>query len=57
MLWKMWAENLFRALFDFQRIFGKKEFEEVCVLMRTNIDSVANTYLLNVACFKKFIFH
>ena len=29
---------------DFQRIFYRKEFEEVCVLIWTNFDIVAKTY-------------
>ena len=41
--------------FNFQRIFCKKEPEEVCVLIWTNFDSFANTYLI-VAYFKNFIF-
>ena len=34
----------------------KKKSEEVSVLIWTNCDSFANTYLMYVACFKKFNF-
>ena len=43
--------------FNFQRILSNKESEEVCVLILTNFDSFANTYLIQVAFFKSFIFN
>ena len=33
-------------LFNFQRIFFKKEYQEVCVLILTSFDSFANIYLI-----------
>ena len=32
------------------------ESEQVCMLIWTNFDSFAITYLIKVACFKNFIF-
>ena len=52
----MSPENNFQALFNFQRIFCKKESEEVSALISTNFASFAYKYLIKVACFKKFIF-
>ena len=43
---KMWPGNLFQTLFNFQGILCKKESEEVSVLIWTNFDSFANTYLI-----------
>ena len=42
----MRPENYFQALFNFQRILCKKESEEICVLICTNLDSLANSYLM-----------
>ena len=42
----MWPRNKFQALFNFQRIPCKKDSEEVCVLIWTNFDSFAHTYLI-----------
>ena len=39
------AGEWFQTLFNFQRILRKKEYEKVCVLIWTNFDSFANTYL------------
>ena len=38
--------NLFQALFNFQGIPCKKESEEVIVLIWTNFDKFAITYLI-----------
>ena len=35
---------------------SKKQSQEVCVLIWTNFDSFANTYLILLTCFKSFIF-
>ena len=43
----MWPGNLFRVLFNFQRILCKKEPEVVSMLISTNFDSFAITYLKN----------
>ena len=40
------AWKLVLAFFNFQRILCKLEPEEVCVLIWTNFDSFANTYLI-----------
>ena len=40
------AWKLVWAIFNFQGILCKKEAEEVCVLIWTNFDSFANTYLI-----------
>ena len=48
--------KLIQALFDFPRIFCKKESEEVGMLILTNFDSFAITYLIWAGCFKSFIF-
>ena len=45
-LWEMWSGNWFQALFNFQNIICKKESEEVRMLIWTNFDSVAITYLI-----------
>ena len=50
------CEYIFRPFFNFHGIICKKESEEVNVLIWTNFDSFANTYLMYVACFKNFIF-
>ena len=56
MTWK-----LVPALFNFQRIFCKRESEEASMLIRTNFDSfaitylIAVTYLIQVDYFKNFI--
>ena len=42
----MRPENYFQALFNFQRILCKKESEEICVLISTNLDSLVNSYLM-----------
>ena len=55
-LWKMWAGNQFQALFIVQRILCKKEPEEANMRIQTNFDSFAITYLIQVDCFKNFIF-
>ena len=39
-LWKIWA------LFYFQKVLCKKEFEEVCMLILTNFDTFGITYLI-----------
>ena len=52
----MWPENKFQAPVNFQRILCKKESEEVCMPIWTNVDSFAITYLIYVARFKNFIF-
>ena len=39
--WKMWPENKFQALFNFQKILCKKKSEEVCMLIWTNLNSFA----------------
>ena len=38
--------NKFQTFFNFQRILCKKESEEVSVLILTNFDSFAITYLM-----------
>ena len=43
-------------LCSFQGMLCKKEPEEVSLLIWTNFDSFTNTYLIQVACFKTFIF-
>ena len=53
---KMWPGNKFQVLFNFQRILCKKDSVEVSMLIWTNSDSFAMTYLIWVACFKNFIF-
>ena len=40
------AWKLVPVPFNFQRILCKKESEKVCVLIWTNFDSFANTYLI-----------
>ena len=52
----MWPGHQLQALFNFQRILCKKESEEACKLIWTNFDSFAVTYLMQIACFKNFIF-
>ena len=42
------------VLFNFQRIFCKKESEEVCRPIWTSFDSFTITY--QAACFRNFIF-
>ena len=39
-------ETSSKTLFNFQKILCKKESEELCVLIWTNFDSFANTYLI-----------
>ena len=41
----MWPGNYFQTLLNFQRILCKMESEEVYVLVWTNFDNFANTYL------------
>ena len=41
----MWPGNYLQVLFSFQRILCKKESEEVRMLILTNFDSFAITYL------------
>ena len=41
--------------FNYQRILFKKDSEKVSVLIWTDFDSFASTYLIKVACFKNFI--
>ena len=55
-LWKMGSENYFQALFNFPRILCKKESEERHMLILTNFDSFAITYLIWAGCFRNFIF-
>ena len=43
--------------FNFQKIHCKQESEEVCMLIWTNFDSFAITYLTLIACFENFVFH
>ena len=50
------ACKLALGLFKFQRILCKKKPEKVCMLIWTNFDGFVITYLILVACFKKFIF-
>ena len=45
-LYKKYGLETSSRLFNFQTILGKKESEEVCVLIWTDFDSVANTYLI-----------
>ena len=52
----MWPVSQFQALFNFQIILCKKDFEEDSMLTWTNFDSFAITYLMQVDCFKNFIF-
>ena len=40
------AWKLVPSPFNFQRILSKKESEEVCMLIWTNFDSFAVTYLI-----------
>ena len=42
----MWPRNWFQALFNFQRILCKKESKEVCILIWTDFDSFAITYII-----------
>ena len=42
----MWPGNKFQALFNFQRIICKKDYEEVCMMILTNFDSFVFTYLI-----------
>ena len=42
---KIWPENQFQALFNFQRILYKRESEGASMLIWTNFDSFAITYL------------
>ena len=53
MKYKVW--KLVPGHFNYQRILCKMESEEVSVLICTNFDSFANTYLIKVSCFKNFI--
>ena len=53
---KIVAWKLVPALFNFQRILCKKESEEVCMLIWTNFDSSAITYLMQVVHFKNVVF-
>ena len=41
----MWPGNYLQVLHSFQKILCKKESEEVCMLILTNFDSFAITYL------------
>ena len=43
---KVWPGSSFHALSNFQRILCKKEFEEASMLIWTNFDSFAITYLI-----------
>ena len=42
----MWPAAEFQALFNFQKILFKKESEEASMLIWTNFDSFAITYLI-----------
>ena len=42
----MWPRNQFQAPFNFQRMLRKKEPEEVGILIWTNFDGFAITYLI-----------
>ena len=42
----MWPGNYIQVLFNFQRILGKENSEEVSMLIWTNFDSFAITYLI-----------
>ena len=42
----MWPGNQFQILSNFRGIIRKKESGEVGMLIRTNFDSFANTYLV-----------
>ena len=42
----MWPGNYCQALFNFQKNFCEKEFDEVNILIWTNFDSFAITYLI-----------
>ena len=48
--------NYFQTHFNFQRILFQKDSVEVSMLIWTNFDSFATTYVIQVACFKYFIF-
>ena len=45
-----------QTLFNFRRILCKKESEEVRIVIWTNFDGFTLTCLIQVACFKNFIF-
>ena len=42
----MWPGNWFQALFNFQRIFCKKDSMAVSMLILTNFDNFAIAYLI-----------
>ena len=49
------AWKLVPGTFQLSKILFEMESEEASVLIWTNFDSFANTYLTKVACFKNFI--